>query len=469
LNDVVNTDRSVLLVCFLIIGFCLSIAVFHYVVEVQGEIQKEQEEHEEQNGDIQRESKRQGDNFERRHDNQSETVKASKLDIELVVEGLEFPTTMAFLGPDDILVLEKDKGTVLRIINNSVLGKPLLNVNVNTEKEVCMCGIATSKTISGRAFVFLYFTEIQSKREKNSLDKESNPLANRLYRYELIDGILQNPKLLLDLPKTAGPHHSGGAVMVGPDGNIYLPVGDFDNIRNKEYIETKAQNIKDAKNPDGRGGILRVTQDGNTVEKGILGTSHPLDKYYAYGIRNSFGIDFDPVTGYLWDTENGHAYGDEINLVLPGFNSGWNKVQGIWTETKQHTESKKLEIDNLVDFDGKGTYSPPEFTWNKTVGPTALKFLTTDKLGQEYKNDLFVGDINNGNIYHFDLNKDRTELVLTGKLSDKVANSSAEIDESDIVFGQGFGGITDIEVGPYDGYLYVVSSKEGKIFRISPR
>ena len=67
------------------------------------------------------------------------------------------------------------------------------------------------------------------------------------------------------------------------------------------------------------------------------------------------------------------------------------------------------------------------------------------------------------------MNKDRTELVLTGKLSDKVANSSEEIDESDIVFGQGFGGITDIEVGPYDGYLYVVSSKEGKIFRIGPR
>ena len=276
------------------------------------------------------------------HDNQSETVKASKLNIELVAEGLEFPTTMAFLGPDDILVLEKDNGTVRRIINSSLLEKPLLNVNVNTEKELCMCGIATSKTVSAHNYVFLYFTEIQTKREKNSEDKESNPLANRLYRYELIDGNLQNPKLLLDLPKTAGPHHSGGAVMVGPDGNIYLPVGDFDNIRNKQYIETKAQNIKDSKNPDGRGGILRVTQDGNTVENGILGTSHPLDKYYAYGIRNSFGIDFDPVTGYLWDTENGHAYGDEINLVLPGFNSGWNKVQGIWTETKQHTESKKI-------------------------------------------------------------------------------------------------------------------------------
>jgi glucose/arabinose dehydrogenase len=325
----------------------------------------------------------------------------------------------------------------------------------------------------------LYFTEIQTKREKNLEDKDNNPLANRLYRYELIDGNLQNPKLLLDLPKTAGPHHSGGAVMVGPDGNIYLPVGDFDNIRNKQYIETKAQNIKDAKDPDGRGGILRVTQNGNAVENGILGDSDPLDKFYAYGIRNSFGIDFDPVTGYLWDTENGPAFGDEINLVRPGFNSGWTKIQGIWEPMGANASENMLELtqnkilspsggDTFINFDGKGTYSPPEFTWNKTVGPTALTFLDTDKLGQEYKNDIFVGDVNNGNIYHFDLNKDRTELVLTGKLSDKVANSSAEIDESDIVFGQGFGGITDIEVGPYDGNLYVVSSKEGKIFRIAP-
>ena len=56
--------------------------------------------------------------------------------------------------------------------------------------------------------------------------------------------------------------------------------------------------------------------------KGILGNTYPLNLYYAYGIRNSFGMDFDPVTGKLWDTENGPDYGDEINLVEPGFNSG---------------------------------------------------------------------------------------------------------------------------------------------------
>ena len=406
-------------------------------------------------------------------------VNDNRLQVQTVFKGTQQPTNMAFVGPDDILVLEKASGKVKRILNGSILRQPLLDIAVATERERGMLGIAIDNSTQNgttHSYVFVYFTE--SKKSLDALDhcpppepyyceQENEPLGNRLYRYELVNNNLVNPTLLLELPAGSGPNHNGGVIVLGPDGYLYTVVGDLLSYYDKESI-TKAQNIKNSKDPDGRGGILRVTQDGKTVENGILGDSDPLDKYYAYGIRNSYGIDFDPVTGYLWDTENGHAYGDEINLVRPGFNSGWNKVQGIWTETKQHTEAKKTEIDQLVDFNGRGTYSPPEFTWNKTVGPTALKFLTTDKLGQEYKNDLFVGDVNNGNIYHFDLNKDRTELVLTGKLSDKVANSSAEIDESDIVFGQGFGGITDIEVGPYDGYLYVVSSKEGKIFRIGP-
>src|SRR4030095_3974159 len=170
LNRFVNIELPVLLP-LLLIGVCLSFAAFHYVAKVNGEPQEEQKEQKGQNGDIQREPKGQYDNFGSRADNQSETVKASNLNIELVTEGLEFPTTMAFLGPDDILVLEKDNGTVRRIINDSLLEKPLLNVNVNTEKELCMCGIATSKTVSAHSYVFLYFTEIQSNREKNSEDK----------------------------------------------------------------------------------------------------------------------------------------------------------------------------------------------------------------------------------------------------------------------------------------------------------
>jgi glucose/arabinose dehydrogenase len=90
--------------------------------------------------------------------------------------------------------------------------------------------------------------------------------------------------------------------------------------------------------------------------------------------------------------------------------------------------------------------------------------LHSDKLGQQYQNDIFVGSIVTGNIYHFDLNQDRTQLVLTGDLEDKIAETR-ETGDQDIIFGEGFAGISDLEVGP-DGNLYVVSLGQGKIFRV---
>ena len=120
-----------------------------------------------------------------------------------------------------------------------------------------------------------------------------------------------------------------GQLSIGPDENIYVIIGNLVGPGLSDDVEESLdQNIQDGKDPDGRGGILRVTQDGEVVDnEGILGDNHPLDKYYAYGIRNSFGIAFDPITGNLWDTENGGFF-DEINLVSAGFNSGWNKLSG---------------------------------------------------------------------------------------------------------------------------------------------
>jgi glucose/arabinose dehydrogenase len=214
--------------------------------------------------------------------------------------------------------------------------------------------------------------------------------------------------------------------------------------------------------PDGRGGVLRVTFDGKVVGgKGILGNDDPLNKYYAYGLRNSFGIGFDPVTGNLWDTENGQSTNDEINLVNPGFNSGWRVIQGP-------SSLKELDKDELETFDGKGVYRDPEFDWLSTVAPTSVLFLNSDKLGASYQNDLFVGSVHNGTIYHFDLSKDRMHLDLEGALVDKVANTASEL--QGVVFGKGFGTITGMEVGP-DGYMYILSDylREGTIFRISPK
>ena len=249
-----------------------------------------------------------------------------------------------------------------------------------------------------------------------------------------------------------------------------------DNCVNGTIINSQATNFQDGIPPIGRGGILRVTQDGGVVDQGILGETHPIDKYFAYGIRNSFGMDFDPVTKNLWDTENGPAFGDEINLVEPGFNSGWAKVQGFWPVAQSEmgrlspggyngTERILSAPPELVKFDGRGNYSAPKFVWNVTVAPTAIKFLDSDKLGKEYQNDMFVGNANTGTIYHFSLTEDRTALDLSGPLVDKTANNWEEL--KDIEFGTGFGEITDIDVGP-DGYLYILSRDKGSIYQIYP-
>jgi len=392
------------------------------------------------------------------------TVRDTNLEIEVVAEGLEFPTSMAFLGPDDILVLEKEKGTVQRIVNGKILPEPLLDVNVATSQERCMCGVAvSSKHIPGHTYVFLYYTEAESA-DAEDITEGKEPIGNRLYRYELVNNKLVNPKIILDLPSTPGPRHNGGAIMIGPDNNLYIPVGDVDGSFKDPEFETQTQNYPDGVEPDGRSGILRFTQDGNPVPNGgVIGDGYPLNLYYAYGVRNSFGINFDPVTGNLWDTENGPEHGDEINLVEPGFNSGWVQVQGMSSDKE---EDDGFNIDDLVDFDGKGKYSDPEFEWRQTLGPTAILFLHSDRLGSQYQNDIFVGSIVTGNIYHFDLNEDRTQLVLAGELEDKIAETR-ETGQEQIVFGEGFAGVSDLEVGP-DGYLYIVSLGQGKIFSIVP-
>ena len=379
------------------------------------------------------------------------TVGDPMLKIEKVIDDLSFPTGMAFLDPEGILIIDKNNGTVHRILNDTISKAPLLDVNVANQAERGLLGIAIEKNDNKPTYVFLYYTESAAK---DGDDPSIDPLGNRLYRYELAgnDTKLITPRLLLDLPATPKPVHNGGVVTIGPDKNVYTVIGDVDVHRNP------AQNKPSGEDVDGTSGILRITRDGELVDPWILGNTYPLNLYYAYGIRNSFGIDFDPVTGKVWDTENGDSYGDEINLVESGFNSGWRTIQGESSLFQIHNNNKTFNPADLIDFKGKGEYSDPEFSWKYPAGVTSIKFLNSDKLGEDYENDVFVGDFHNGYLYHFDLNKKRTGLFLEGSLADKLANNEDELNQ--VIFGRNFGAITDIEVGP-DGYLYIMSLRQG--------
>jgi glucose/arabinose dehydrogenase len=416
-------------------------------------------------------------------------INDENLQITQLVGELNFPTGIDFLDENDILVIEKNTGQVKRILDGEILPEPVLDVNVASESERGLLGIAilnkkgftnsdatTTTTTNeilqeenileneeGEVKVFLFFTETED------IDN-GEILGNRLYKYDFIDGKLVNPTLLLDLPFLPGPSHNGGVLDIGPDNNLYLVVGDINREGNPEYL-TLAQNIEDSKMPDGRGGVLRITVDGESVNDGFtLGNDGVLDKYYGYGIRNSFGISFDPLTGILWETENGSNYGDEINVILPGFNGGWRQGLGLSTEY-ENFKNKEFDKNKLINFNGKGTYYEPVFTWVDTVAPTAIAFINSKIFGEEYENDLLVGSVKQGRIFHFNLNETRTGLDLppSGELVDKMADVDEELES--VTLGRNFGVITDIEINPYDGAIYVVDgqSKNGKIYQIHPK
>lgn len=393
------------------------------------------------------------------------TIQDDNLLVEKVTDGLEIPTSMAFLGPNDLLVTEKETGKVIHIIDGQIQDEPVLDVAVANSIERGLLGIATAKQPDGKTYVFLSYTESGNDADGSDVESSVEPAGNRLYRYEYADGQLTNPVLLLDLtaiPPNDRGEHNGGKIRIGPDNNVYYIVGEVGGHR------TQAQNIEDGPAPNGLGGVLRITQDGKTVQGDtIFGNELPLNLYYAMGIRNSFGMDFDPVTGNLWDTENGPYTGDEINLVFPGFNSGWSLIQGL---SQNDLLGSGATSDDLLNF-GQGKYAEPKVSWVTPIGITALKFLNSDKLGTQYQNNMFVGDINNGLLYRFILNEARDDISFdsgytgnTALLADKEVNDPKE--NQPFIFGQGFGGITDIEVGP-DGLLYVLSYT-GSLFRIAP-
>ena len=205
---------------------------------------------------------------------------------------------MAFVGKDDILLLSKKDGEVLRIKDGMNLG-PVLQVKVSSKDEMGLLGIATDAYPSTKqnqkdsSSVFLYYSFCQSKLECN----------NFVYKYDWIQNEekLANPKLLLKLPRFTRSQSLGGDMTIGPDGHLYLVIGDLLPTKlfntNKKY-NTQAQNYVDGVEPDGRAGILTFTKDGKPVDNG-MGSAYPLNLYYAYGIKNSFGIGFDPVTGKL--------------------------------------------------------------------------------------------------------------------------------------------------------------------------
>ena len=384
-------------------------------------------------------------------------TKDPNLKVGTLVNGLDSPTSMAFIDNNNILVLEK--GGQVRLVSNGALqDKPVLQVSVDTVNERGLLGIAIMNSTatettpaalnsSNNKFVFLYYTESNGAE-----------LRNRVYRYNWNDQdkTLINPALILDLPALPGPNHDGGKLLIGPDHYLYAVIGDLNH-------RGKLQNIINGPDPDDTSVIFRVKPDDGSAAPDNPFINDPnveMHKYYAYGIRNSFGIAFDPVTANLWQTENGPDVYDEINVVKPGFNSGWIKVMGPLSRNTGVNIA-----DELVNYPGSH-YADPVFSWKNSIAVTDIEFMKSSVLGEEYKNNIFVGDYNNGNLYYFEVNSTRTGIKPQSGLSGLVVDNDNQL--SAVTFGTGFGEISDIKTGPTDGFLYVLSINDGTIYKIVP-
>ena len=348
--------------------------------------------------------------------------------------GLEYPTTMCFIG-DDMLVLEKNTGKVIRIKDNGVhYNEPVLDVAVDAHWESGFLGITCTSN-----HVFLYFSESESGSDTTAFHKQ--PMKNLVYRYDWNGEKLINPILIKELPGNldGGHRHNGGAMTKNQNSEIYFVIGDlgqratFQNIPNKTIYETSS--------------IFKIdTESSNSVE------------LFAMGIRNSFGLSVDPETGYLWDTENSAHHYDEINLVKSGFNSGWMHVMGPVDRDNPDINGIQTVPPPFENF----IYSDPEFSFERPVAVTAIEFPDGDSF-EKYSDWLFVGDYNNGRIYKFQLNSERTGFIFSNpELSDLVLDDNDEIDE--ILFAEGFQTISDIEF--HDDAMYVVSIFDGSIYKI---
>jgi aldose sugar dehydrogenase len=381
------------------------------------------------------------------------SINAPSLTAELVLDGLSSPTSIAFLDENNILLLEKE-GSVRLISNGQLQPEPVLQLaGVESNNERGLLGI---EVLDDK--VLLYVTE--SGAQVQGVPTEGD-VRNRVYSYAWDGTSLTNPQLLVDLPSGPGTNHQGGKLKIGPDNQLYVIVGEMQR-------EGQLQNIQNGPPPDDTGVILRVNPaDGSSSSGNPFSTdpTSPLIKYYAYGIRNSFGIEFDPVTGQLWEAENGEDVFDEINLVQPGFNSGWKQVMGPIAANTGVSES------SLVNMPGS-QYADPVFSWSESRGVTDIEFFNSTAFGPNYENGIFVGDITTGTLFYFEPNADRTGIALESDplLSDLIADSDEEI--SSVTFGTGFTGITDIETSP-DGNLYILTFDRGaeglgSLYRILP-
>jgi len=335
---------------------------------------------------------------------------APSIDAVEVAGGLDQPVAFTFGPGRQLWYVERSTGEIRVIDLDSGSDDLFYQVGgVNAAGERGMLGIALHPNFPDHPFVYVYVTRTQD-----------DALRNQILRIRDRDGSGGAERVVFSSVAGTSPYHNGGRIAFGPDGKLYAIVGDAHDAAN-------AQDLSD----EDRGKIIRLLPGG-----GVPSTNPFKDRIWAYGIRNSFGFDFDPRGGGLWETENGPACNDEINFVRRGSNYGWGPSASCEGTSPGNTNQ-----------DGPDPVGP-ELVYEDTIGITGIAFCDGCRLGRRSEGAAFFGAINNGSI---------TRIVLD--------DTRTGIERRSVVFEHGSGTIS-FEVGP-GGRIYF--SDFGGIYKLVRR
>jgi glucose/arabinose dehydrogenase len=301
------------------------------------------------------------------------TMRAPALKAVPVATGLADPAGFTFSPKGRLWYLEKNTGEV-RVLNVAT-GKDhqfTTITHVNGTGERGALGIAFHPRYPTKPFVYVYATRTLSGR-----------VWNELLRIRVAGGKPAGTRVLFRSPVDASTNHNGGRIAFGPDGKLYIVIGDGGSEYPKDPAH--AQNLKEL-----RGKILRIDPDGSIPKDNPFGT-----RVWSFGHRNSFGFDFDPQTGRLWESENGPACNDEINLVVKGGNYAWGP----------HQSCGSLAAPKDTNRDGPAPRLMPEHWFVHTLGVTGFAFC--DGCGLGLNGRALMGDVNTGSIRIVTLTADR--------------------------------------------------------------
>lgn len=295
------------------------------------------------------------------------------LAIDPIKLGLNGPSAFTFAPGGDIWYLERGTGRIVILDPSTGNERRFFRIpNVVGTSERGALGIALHPDWPSDRRVFVYVTRSVGGTLRNQVvrvRRRSSGIAMRV---------------LISTPASAGGIHNGGRIVFGPDGKLYVIIGDAGNPVNSQ---DRSRNL--------RGKILRLDTDGSAA------AGNPFGRVWAFGIRNSFGMTFDPSTGRLWDLQNGPSCNDEINRIVRGGNFAWGPNQGCGAPPAPRDTNR----------DGPQPRRLPERTFADPIAITGGAFCAGCGLRATDQGKLFFGCVGDGNIRIATLSADRRSIT----------------------------------------------------------